>query len=388
MAPSSRAWVLDVGAGQRAAAGAPHVVEYLLATETVPVPRTPRHCHGLLFWRERTIPVLDLAPLIAEGATAATATRRAVVLAWQERPGEALQYGALLVTAAPGETWVSDDMAGDLADAPAAFNHFARAGFMDKDRLIPILDLRRLFGRPLPAELLDSDATREHDYRFDEAAFAADGAFPHRAVAEGIPTWRTLSNDIDLPALQPAMDTPDEIVPDEMPLAGLSAVVIPFSTGKAEIRQDIFLSAEPEEVPGPVSEAPITGESLAPDEQSTLTTELEAVETGLWVDMEPSPTVPIRDDTPTAMGPRSRTIESFERLRALKEKAMPLARDGRLRRRVIVIVLVLAGLSAAYLTIAYYLSSGVAAPGSAVRDAAPGGIDPHSIPVTPAQPPK
>lgn len=388
MAQTSRAWVMDVGAGERVAAGAPHVVEYLLATETVPVPRTPRHCRGLFFWRERMIPVIDLAPLIAEGATAATATRRAVVLAWQERPGEPLQYGALLVTAAPGETWVSDDMAGDLAAAPAAFRYLARAGFMDKERLVPILDVRRLFGRPLPAELLGSDEAREHGYPFDDTVPVAEEATPHRAVAEAIPMWRTLSNEIDLPALQPAMDTPAGIGPDEMPLAALSAVVIPFSAGKAEIRQDISLGAATDTAPVPVSEAPLSDESLPLDEKSIAVQEMEAFETGLLAVTESSATVPIRDEAPVATRPRTGTIQSFERLHALEEKAIPFARDGMFRHRVIVIALVLGVLSVVYLAIAYYLSSGVAAPGFALRDAAPGGIDPHSIPATPAQPPK
>jgi len=394
MAQTSRAWVLDVGAGQHAAAGAPHVVEYLLATETVPVPRTPPHCRGLLLWRGRMIPVLDLAPLVAESATAATATRRAVVLAWQERPGEPLQYGALLVTAAPGETWVSDDMAGDLAAAPAAVRHFARAGFMAKDRLIPILDVRRLFGRALPAELFGPGLGPESGlHRIDAAPVAK--AEPQRAVAEGIPTRQTLTTAIDLPALTPAAETPEGVAPAEIPHAVPSAVVIPFSAGKAELRQNILLGAlhaAPEAAPAPAPEVPIPGEPLPLDEQTIVAEEMDAVEATLLAIDEPSAAVPIRNDVPVTPPPRFGTIESFERLRAIEEKAIPFQRDWKFRRRVKAIALGLVVLSAAYLTIAYYLSAGVTAPQAVprpvLRDAGPGDIDPHSIPATPAQPPK
>lgn len=384
---------MDVGAGQPAAAGAPHVVEYLLATETVPVPRTPRHCRGLLFWRGRMIPVIDLAPLIAEGTTAATATRRAVVLAWQERPGAPLQYGALLVTAAPGETWVSDDMAGDLAAAPATFRYFARAGFMKGDQLIPILDVRRLFGRALPAERTGSGMARRNVYPLGDAAPAANEAAPYHAVAEDMATWQTFSNAIDLLEVPATAGTSADAVPGEIPHIASSTVVIPFSAGKAELRQNIFLGAlraEPEAVFAP--EEPIADKFLSLDEKLILATESEAAEAELSAITESSVVVPIRDDVPAVMRPRTGThtgtIESFERLRALKQKTMPPARDGRFRRRAIVIALVLGVLCATGLAVAYYFSSGAGEPGFALRDAAPGGIDPHSIPATPAQPPK
>ena len=399
MAQTSRAWVLDVGAGQRAAAGAPHVVEFLLATETLPVPCTPRHCRGLLLWRGRMIPVVDLAPLLAAGATAATATRRAVVLAWQPQPGEPLEYGALLVTAAPGETWVNDDMAGDLADTPEAMRNFARAGFMNQDRLIPILDIRQLFGRPLPAEMLGSGLEGKRDIHLAEAAPVVDDTSSHRAVAESMPMWRTISNAIDLPAPRAETDTPDRtpdsFVMDETPEAATSAVVLPFSAGKIaadEGASQVALRAESEEIPIFAPEVPVLEGSLPRDEGLMLTVATDVVEAASLANAEPLESVPIRDESPSMLLSRSVTLESFERLHAIEQKTMPPARDN-LRRRVVVFALVLGVLIAASLAIAFLATGTVernttVAPRPAMHDVTSGGIDPHSVPSLPAQPPK
>lgn len=151
MASTARAWLMDVGAGFRVAAGGHQVVEYLLSPETVRLPLTPAHCRGVMIWREQMIPVVDLTPLLPGDVAQASGWRRAVVLAYQQAPGESLRYGALLVRAAPLEVFAADDMACPLPDDPEVFRYFACACFAHDDKAVPILDTARLFARPLPA---------------------------------------------------------------------------------------------------------------------------------------------------------------------------------------------------------------------------------------------
>jgi nucleoid-associated protein YgaU/chemotaxis signal transduction protein len=150
---------MDVGAGWRVAVGAHRVVEYLLSPPTHTLPRMPAHCPGILIWQERMIPVLDLAPVLSEQAQAQEhEVHRAVVLAYQEMPGQPLRYGALVVRAAPVEVWVSDDMACPLPEDPPAFKHFSCSCFAHQEESIPILDTTRLFATALslaPAERKD-----------------------------------------------------------------------------------------------------------------------------------------------------------------------------------------------------------------------------------------
>jgi nucleoid-associated protein YgaU/chemotaxis signal transduction protein len=156
---ATRGWVMDVGAGWRVAVGAHRVVEYLLSPPTHSLPRMPAHCVGILIWQERMIPVLDLAPVLSEQAQVQEhGVHRAVVLAYQEMPGQPLRYGALVVRAAPVEVWVSDAMACPLPEDPLAFKQFSCSCFAHQEESIPILDTVRLFATALtlaPAERKD-----------------------------------------------------------------------------------------------------------------------------------------------------------------------------------------------------------------------------------------
>ncbi len=189
MASASRAWVFNVCDGQHVAAGARHVVEYLVAPETTAVPLAPVHVAGLLYWRERYIPVVDLAPLF--GAQVDESRRRAVVIAYQNAPGEPLQHGALLVGAAPMEVQVDDGMASELPATPLSLRHVARACFRLDDRIVPILDMRRLFAQSLPAMYISADsgctetATRVVDDRLARPASIDEASVLPKS--EGLP---------------------------------------------------------------------------------------------------------------------------------------------------------------------------------------------------------
>lgn len=178
---TTRAWLLEVASGTRLAAGAPFVVEYLLESETIPVPRTPRHCPGVMLWRERMIPVVDLLPVLSGSRPPSGDWSRSVVLAWQKAPGAPLQYGALRVCAPPLEVFTADDMACSLPDDLPLMRHLARSCFRYESSAIPVLDVARLFGAPLPEDLREAaaraqEATPDGNSDQDDAAIPADGA--------------------------------------------------------------------------------------------------------------------------------------------------------------------------------------------------------------------
>ncbi len=142
--------MMEVGAGRRVAAGTNHVVEYLLSPETIRLPLTPAYCPAVLIWREQIIPSLDLAQLAPNPEPARHEWHGAVVLAYQEAPGMPLRYGAVLVHAAPQETWVSNNMACPLPEESTAFQHFSSACFAHEEKAVPVLDTHRLFCETLP----------------------------------------------------------------------------------------------------------------------------------------------------------------------------------------------------------------------------------------------
>jgi len=147
---SSRAWVMDIGGGRRVATGTHQVVEYLLSPETLALPVAPPNCPAVLIWRERIVPAVDLVPLLPRPEAARRTWSGAVILPYQQAPGKPLQYGALLVYAAPQEVWVSNDTACSLPEQMAAFAYFTCACFAHADEAIPVLDSFRLFSEPPP----------------------------------------------------------------------------------------------------------------------------------------------------------------------------------------------------------------------------------------------
>lgn len=104
MAADTRsAWLFDFGDGLRAAVGGQHLAEYLHAPQVSQIPLTLVHARGALVWRERLVPLIDLARLAGNKDSSKNSPdqpRGAIVLAYRATPEAPLQYGALALAAA------------------------------------------------------------------------------------------------------------------------------------------------------------------------------------------------------------------------------------------------------------------------------------------------
>jgi chemotaxis signal transduction protein len=181
---TSRAWVMDIGGGRHVAAGTHHVVEYLLSPETLELPLAPPNCPAVLIWRERIVPAVDLVPLLPRPDAARRKWSGAVILPYQQAPGKPLQYGALLVYAAPQEVWVSNGEACSLPEQMGAFAYFACACFAHEDEAIPVLDSFRLFSEPPP--WLPPPEDRTGDAISQTEATPAPPAEPEASAPRGV----------------------------------------------------------------------------------------------------------------------------------------------------------------------------------------------------------
>lgn len=375
MARTSKAWVMDVGAGWRVAAGGPHVVEYLLVADVLSVPGVPRHCAGLLIWRERLIPLLDLEPLLAPRGEALSPgrSRRAVVLAYQEAPGQPLSYGALLVGAAPDELWVSDDMAAALPHMPQAFRHIARACFAEDDRSVPILDVQQLFARPLPADLV---------LEMSERGLVHGDAPGRHPVASACAAVHRAADDEHGPVrgFPPADD--GAAARDKMPVRGS---IIPFVLARpvpvgAEADQDNV--APPESAQAEATVTPIANVSPG------MTAPADAR------NAEPAgPARSVSASTRTATGravarnPVGSTSQSRRAIQPLRRYRPMTSYHSRRNWWALGAVLIIVMLAAFVFGEFFTPAPPPPAPPEA-RDVAPGGITPASVPSAPAQPPK
>ena len=400
MAEARRAWVMDVGDGVAVAAGTAHVVEYLLAADPMPVPRAPEHCAGLIVWRDRLIPVIDLARLLTGRRSAPGPHRRAVILAYQQAAGRPLQYGALFVTAAPTQTSVSDDMACALPDTQPALAHIARACFTHQDQAVAIVDPRHLFDRPLPTALVPETnvgsaiidnvpRTGAPAPQTDAGQVTAGNEVSERTrmigaeqVAERRRERAPASSVAYLHVVTPAAPVTSEPTPpppaeldDGEPLPALTEAIL-------EETIDIEWPAALDTVAEPLPEN--TGYELPVLDDASSAADIAPL---------PEPVPVARDDAPAAPArAASNTVRSFERLHDLKRRHTV---TGHSRRRwplavaAVVVVLLLIG---AWTLIGPELTSTPdateAQPAAMVQDPAALAVHPASIPSTPAQPPE
>lgn len=357
MAHASRAWLLHVAGDRRVAAGAAHVVEYLLDPEPLPIPLTPRHCAGLMLWRDRIIPVIDLAPMF--GARRTTAARRAIILAYQEAPGRPLRHGGLLVEAAPVEIQVTDDMAGPLPELNAAFRSLVRACFLHQDRPVPVIDVLGLFARPLPdlatpVDPPDTGAVEMVEETLAHRVQAARAEIPRLLpAAVNIEMWKSLDTS---PAITTSHDDFSKPIADTG-IVACDSVVIPFSSGSVSPGE----SGQRSDTPPAATGSTVPAVSASPAEAA-----------GLVADRH-------RTDAK-----RPSTLQSFRQLRDLERRHQMRNRSARPRWAMI------AGVPLAILVLAMYLLSGPARDRAAPapRDTSPGAIRPVAVPSAPTQPPQ
>lgn len=141
----SRAWLLDLGAGCRAAVGERELVHLLYMPQSHAVPRTPVHARAVLPWQQRLLPVLDVVSWLG-GEPSASGLSIAGVLAYQHQRGAPPRYGALWLAAPPVRLDVADQQACALPEPVPAWQALAVSCFEHEGAPVPILDLQRLYG--------------------------------------------------------------------------------------------------------------------------------------------------------------------------------------------------------------------------------------------------
>jgi chemotaxis signal transduction protein len=138
------AWLLDLGQGIRAAVGARVLVHIIDAPALHPVPCAPPHCHSVVSWEGRLLPVLDMA---ARLGGAAQTPRLLAVAAYQDEPEAPVRFGALVLGALPVAMEVGDVQPCPLPEQPAGWDRFACSCFEREGAAVPVLHLGRIFAQ-------------------------------------------------------------------------------------------------------------------------------------------------------------------------------------------------------------------------------------------------
>jgi hypothetical protein len=126
----------------------PHAtIELVEDPALVEIPGAAYYARGLLNWRGRWLPVIDLHTLLRAYPTyVAVQLHYVLVVAYQAVPGQELQYGGLALPASPHKIEVGDDAQCELPTDSDLWPMIAMSCFHHGGCAVPIVDCGRIFG--------------------------------------------------------------------------------------------------------------------------------------------------------------------------------------------------------------------------------------------------
>ena len=140
------AWLLDFGQTLRAAVGMRVLMQIVDNPRLHAIPRTPQHCHSVINWQGRLLPVVDMAVILGN---APQKQHLLAVAGYQEHPGEPTRFGAFVLSVPPVAIIVGNEQACALPDPTDKWNKLSVSCFGHHGDAIPVLHLGRIFSRPL-----------------------------------------------------------------------------------------------------------------------------------------------------------------------------------------------------------------------------------------------
>lgn len=141
---------MDAGDDCLAAIARHEFVEVIAEAKSFRVPAAPADCDRLVSWRGELIPIVDLRRLTETSDPEDSPTRNlALVVTYQPKAGELLQYACLWLSDYPRAITVNDNQNCDLPPERKRWLDISRCSFLVDDKAVPILDLPRIFSRGL-----------------------------------------------------------------------------------------------------------------------------------------------------------------------------------------------------------------------------------------------
>jgi hypothetical protein len=140
------AWLLDLGAGRRAAVGWGEQLHLIHQPEVATVATAPPHCEQVVFVGQRCVPVFDPLRWFDAGASEAGAPRCIGIYQFKPASRAEVDLGAIWLAAPPRRIEVDDSMAAALPTRETErWRAIAQACIADAQGPVPILDLAHVF---------------------------------------------------------------------------------------------------------------------------------------------------------------------------------------------------------------------------------------------------
>lgn len=144
MADTCKAWLLDLGYDYMAATARYELEDVYTEAHLANIPMAPPYCHQVMHWRQRLIPIFNLAQFLS-GESKAIKQPVIGIFGYQAQKGDRVQYGGLLLRYRPEAIEVRDADACELPADNPKWAYCALSSFRQAALTIPILDLSYLF---------------------------------------------------------------------------------------------------------------------------------------------------------------------------------------------------------------------------------------------------
>jgi hypothetical protein len=136
------AWLLDFGKAGHAAVGGLVLLELIEQAKIYPLPFAPDYCCNVLFWKDHLLPVLDMAARLGE-----LPQQPGLLAVVAYRSGEAVSFGALLLSSMPVALTVVNAQACPFPDHPSGWQRLAISCFAHLDMQVPVVNLAKAFAQ-------------------------------------------------------------------------------------------------------------------------------------------------------------------------------------------------------------------------------------------------
>lgn len=148
MSDTVPAWLIDPGTPFALALGRHEIIEVIEEITPWALPVGPACCDRVIAWRDRLLPLANLALLDSDTRSDAHSSRAqaVIVVAYQRGPEEPVEYGAIELRAMPTAIKVSDDEEAPLPRLLSSrWRNLTIACFLHGPTAVLVPDLARLF---------------------------------------------------------------------------------------------------------------------------------------------------------------------------------------------------------------------------------------------------
>ena len=141
--PESSAWLLKLSKNDAIAIGEQELIHIITEPELLKIPKTMPHCQHIINWKNNVLPVMNILGLLHNQNT--DISNIIGIIAYKDPRSMSIQYSAIDLSFIPKKIIVNDNQACELSTTEEKWSQYTIASFKQQQKVIPIVDLARLF---------------------------------------------------------------------------------------------------------------------------------------------------------------------------------------------------------------------------------------------------